>query len=94
MAPRILEDTATEPVANDDAARPDESKADAFRRLANKRVTVAMDKIRLVSNLSSRGNYEYTDAQVEAIETALLYSVQECMKQFRKGAKNKPQFSL
>ena len=95
MAGRVLEATATTPVVeNDDAARPDESKADAFRRLANKRMTVALDKIRLVGNLSSRGNYEYTDEQVAKIEATLHDAVAHMINQFKPKSQTKRVFEL
>lgn len=93
MTGRILE-AATTPVADEDSARPDETKGEAFKRLATKRVTVAMDKIRLVGNLSSRGNYDYTPEQVDAIEAALVSSIVEIMRKFRNERAAKKEFTL
>lgn len=78
--PRILETVvpATEPVVEG------ESKADTFRRLAPLRVNNALDKIRIVGNLSNRANYEFTDEQVNKIEAALNEAVAQIMRQFRK----------
>ena len=51
-------------------AKPDETKADAFRRLATSRTNVVLDNIRILGNLASP-NYEYTEAQVDKIIGAL-----------------------
>lgn len=95
MAGRVLEE---KPVVQDtegeDNAPANESKADCFRRLANKRVTVALDKIRLIGNLSSRGNYEYTDEQVARIEATLLEAIAFTMNQFKPKSATKRVFEL
>lgn len=48
-----------------------ETKSDKFKRLAIKRATKALKSIRLIGNLSDRGAYEYTEAQVEEIYDAI-----------------------
>ena len=74
-APRILEDVSatTAPVVDkaNDEAKPDETKADKFTRLAKKRMGVALDKLRIVGNLSATANYEYTEEQVAKMMAAL-----------------------
>lgn len=94
--PRILEDMSaanatTEDVA-DEAILPDESKADAFKRLATKRTTVALDKIRLIGNLTS-ANYEYSDEQAARIISALQNSLNDLARKFAK-CKEKVKFEL
>jgi hypothetical protein len=42
-----------------------------FIRLAEKRVSRAINDIRLIGNLSDRSNYDYSDDQVQKIFTAL-----------------------
>lgn len=53
-----------------------EDKDTKFRRLALKRVPVALKRIRHVANLSNRSQYSYTDGQatkiVEAIKAEVL----------------------
>lgn len=94
--PRILEDmsAATGPVDEgaDEELRPDESKADAFKRLATKRTTVALDKIRLIGNLTS-ANYEYSDEQAARIIAALQNSLNDLARKFAK-CKEKVKFEL
>ena len=48
-----------------------ESKIDRFRRVAEARVNKIIKMIRLLGNCSETGVYEYTDAQVEYIFSAL-----------------------
>ena len=48
-----------------------ESKLARFERLAQRRVTQAMDKIRLVGNLADHHNYDYTEEHVRQIFEAL-----------------------
>ena len=62
----------------------DETKDQKFVRLAGKRVTKALNDIRLIGNL---GSYPHTDAMTEAIENALNAAVDSTMLQFAKSSK-------
>lgn len=42
-----------------------------FERLAERRVTQAIKKMRLIGNLSNKGNYSYTEDHVQQIMEAL-----------------------
>jgi len=70
-----------------------ETKADKFKRLAEKRVNVALDKIRLIGNLASPQYKSDTEA-IEKIEQTLYNAVETAMAEFRKTAKTKTVFSL
>ncbi len=59
-----------------------ETKRDRFVRLANKRVNAAIKAIRLVGNLSNRGNYEYTNEDAAAIARALERELKELRRRF------------
>jgi hypothetical protein len=48
-----------------------ETKREAFKRLAERRTNAAMDRIRVIGNLSNRNAYEYSDEDVRAIFAAL-----------------------
>lgn len=63
-----------------------ETKGAKFSRLASKRVTVALAKIKLIGNLSGSG-YEYTPEQVAKIATALKDAVVSTVAKFDKTAK-------
>ena len=42
-------------------------KQDKFEKLAEKRVTEAIKKLRLIGNLSNRNNYDYTEEHAKQI---------------------------
>ena len=71
-----------------------ETKEEKFKRLAELRVNAAMDKIRLLGQLSNRGNYDYTDEQVEIIFKALHKSLAKTKTKFRESSKDKKRFTL
>lgn len=74
-----------------------ESDRAKFVQLAEKRVSKALNDIRLIGNLSNRSNYDFTDDDVTKIFRALQDELAACRKKFelarRKGA-NKPRFEL
>ena len=70
-----------------------ESKADKFKRLAAKRVTNAISKVELITNLAG-SSYEYTPEQVEKILTALQGSVDKVKAAFSKQKIEKTHFQL
>ena len=46
-------------------AEPEESKAEAFKRLAKFRFGKVVDRMALIGSLSNTGNYDYTAEQVD-----------------------------
>lgn len=84
--PKILEQGPTDEIP--------ETKEEAFRRLANKRVEIALDKIRIVGNLSNRAIYSYTPKQVEFICNTLRMQIQRIENQFTKTKAEKTAFSM
>jgi len=71
-----------------------ESREDKFKRLAEKRVNVALDKIRLIGNLASP-QYAFTPEQIERIITALQSSVADVEEKFQKPLqRNMKKFEL
>ena len=69
-----------------------ESKEQKFKRLAQKRVPVALEKIRLVGNLGNKSLYTYSDSDVKKIILALKESVKECEDSLK--GKKKKEFTL
>ncbi len=69
-----------------------ESKNDKFKRLANKRVPAALEKLELIKNLSNTNNYEYSKEEVDAIIKALTGSINEIKKSFNN--KDAPKFKI
>ena len=53
-----------------------------FVKLANQRVTQALDQIRLVGNLSNRAAYEFTDEDTKKIGKALQRAVDATKARF------------
>lgn len=58
-------------------------KADRFERLAEKRVTEVVKKMRLVANLSNKRNYMYTEEHVKQILDALEVEMRLVKAKFR-----------
>lgn len=76
------------------AAQPSETKEARFVRLATKRTQAAIEKIRLLENLSS-SSYGYTEEQVQKMLTALRQAVEDVERKFNKQPKmEKTPFSL
>lgn len=69
-----------------------ESKNDKFKRLANKRVPAAIEKLELIKNLSNTTNYEYSKEEADKIIKALSNSLNEVKKSF--DEKNTPKFEI
>lgn len=58
-------------------------KASRFERLAERRVTEALRKMRLIGNLANRRNYAYTDEHVKQIVEALGFELRQVKAKFR-----------
>ena len=67
------------PISN---GKPPESKADRFRRLANRRVPNALKALGYVENLANAASYQYTDEQRDKIVTALDATVKRIKERF------------
>lgn len=63
-----------------------ETKAQKFTRLAAARISKAVDAMQGAEKLASP-NYEYTEAQVAKIETALNTSVKNLARKLRQNLK-------
>ena len=66
-----------------------ESKNDKFKRLANKRVPAAIDKLELVKNLANTNNYDYTKKETDEIIKALNKSLNEIKQAFNNKQESK-----
>lgn len=71
-----------------------QKKEQRFKRLAEQRVNVILDKLRLLGQLSNRGNYKYTEAEVEAIFKAIQKDVNATRAKFREGTRSRKRFTL
>lgn len=78
----------------DKEAPVNESKESKFKRLAEKRVNVALQKIGLIGNLANP-NYAYNPEQVEKIIVALSAAIAEVEEKFQKVLdRNREKFEL
>lgn len=68
--------------------RSNESKADKFKRLGNKRLNKALKAIKNIGNLSGAG-YERTPDQVKTIQSKLDDAVKTTMARFTATAEKK-----
>ncbi len=67
----------------------DVDKASKFKRLAEKRVSDAIKKLRLIGNLSNKHNYTYSDDHVQQIIRALDAEMQLLKSRFREETDTK-----
>jgi len=66
-----------------------------FVRIAEKRVANAIRGIRLIGNLSNKAHYEFTEADIKKIVSALGREVDGMQRRFSDApAKNKIEFKL
>lgn len=59
------------------------AKRDNFIRLAEARVTRAIDAMRVIGNLSNRSNYEYNEEDVKSIINTLQTELTALKAQFK-----------
>lgn len=64
-------------------------KHSTFKRLANSRVNKALNMIKLVSNLSNKSHYDYTEREIKMIIQALEAEVKNLKHKFSNNQKNK-----
>ena len=72
----------------------EQTREERFKRLAEQRVNVILDKLRLLGQLSNKGNYEYTDVQVEAIFKAIQRDLNATKSKFVEATKSRKRFTL
>ncbi|MGG1864082.1 hypothetical protein ABEP22_13115 [Bacillus safensis] len=70
-------------------------KREKFERLAEKRVTDVVKKIRLIGNLANKNNYDYTDEHVKQIIDTLETELRTLKGRFKDEMVNdNPVFSF
>lgn len=57
------------------ADKPQETKAERFRRIGNKRLQKALKAVRVLRNLANRAQYEYTEDQAAVVVNQLIEAV-------------------
>lgn len=69
----------------------DNAKRERFVKVAESRVTKILDMLRLLKNCSNRGNYEYTEQDVDHMFTQINKAVKEAKETFaNEMTKSKP----
>lgn len=71
-----------------------EPKEDRFRRIAEARVNKIISMLKLLGNCSHKGNYAYTEQQVEQIFSRLYSELNKVHKRYQTSMKNTRLFSL
>lgn len=71
-----------------------ETREEKFRRLAESRVNKIIDGLRLLGHLSNKGNYTYTDQQVDTIFKALQRELNSIKAKFSEGTNGHKPFSF
>lgn len=71
-----------------------ETKNERFKRLAEKRTRKVLNEIRVLSNLSNKGLYEYTPEQLKKIFTAIRDSLNMAEAGFKGEQKRGTEFNL
>ena len=71
-----------------------EAKDARFRRLAEKRANVVLDRLRLLGQLSDKRNYDYNDEQVDKIFRAIDGEIKTVKAKFRNGSSGRKRFTL
>ncbi len=66
-----------------------ESKNEKFKRLANKRVPAAIEKLELIKNLANTNNYDYSKKETDEIIKALNKSINEIKHAFNNKKESK-----
>lgn len=66
-----------------------EGKREKFVALAERRTANAMRAIRVIGNLSNRSHYDYTDADVRKIASALNGEVEALKRRFSEPSARK-----
>lgn len=69
------------------SSHPTELKSERFTRLAERRATEVISKVRLIGNLSDKKNYDYSEDQVKQLFDALEAELRSCKSRF-KSAEN------
>ena len=72
----------------------EQTREQRFKRLAEQRVNAILEKLRLLGQLSSKSNYEYTEAEVEAIFKAIQKDVNSIKTKFREDTKGRKRFTF
>lgn len=60
----------------------DESKSEKFRRLAQKRASNVLKALEVLSNLSNKSQYEWSDVEIDQITDKIKVKLQDMKSSF------------
>jgi hypothetical protein len=72
----------------------EQTPREKFTRLGSSRTTKALAAISLIEQLANRQRYEYTETDVDQIESALTKAVESAVSSLRAGKVQTATFSL
>lgn len=81
-------------VFDDEQQSESRDKRGNFIRLAESRTISCLEKLRILSNLSNRHLYEYTDEDIQQIFGAIEEEVRVARQRFVTSQRKKPDFRL
>lgn len=64
-----------------------ESRREKFKRLATLRTNAVLEKLRLLGNLSTKANYDYSEEELRKIFSAIDSQLRNVKSIFSKGSK-------
>ena len=88
-----MSDIADEILDDLEDGKPNETKAEKFKRLGSQRTVKILKLLKQLKNLSSSA-YEYTTEDVDKIFGAIRAQLDETEQAFKKGKKSETEFSL
>lgn len=68
-------------------SRISENKSEKFRRLAENRTNIIIQKIQLLDNLSNKAVYDYSDEEVKKMFAAIDASLNEVKERYKTAQK-------
>ena len=69
-------------MAESDSAQREDEKRERFLRIAEKRTTAVLQKLRVLSNCANRASYAYTASDVEKIREAITQQLDRTLSRF------------
>ena len=70
------------------------SKEERFKRVASRRVQEILKKLRLLKNCANKGNYSYSEEQVDKIISTIDTEWKKVRSEFNNSKPKKEEFSL
>lgn len=71
-----------------------ETKNERFKRIAERRVNIILDRLRVLGQLSEKRNYMYTDSQINQIFKAIDDELRVVKSKFQSDSSERKRFKL